>query len=212
MDLLLSLLLIFTLEVRPEPVSRALARASARNHGVEMLRGKKVLVFGDSMVNCGVNVYLEPWFRKHGVRSYVTRSWASSTTFAWAKTPKVRSYMWRFDPDIVIIMLGSNELFHPYPRMKIRPIQRILKKLGKRRLVFWVGPPAWKPDKGIIDVMRETLPPGHFFDSAPIKLSRQKDGYHPNMRGSKTWALALRRWFAKRLEAMFPPPDTEAGG
>lgn len=206
MDLILTLLLLLGTALRPAPVERLLQRAHAQAHGLEVLRGKRVLMFGDSMVNCGINVWLAPWFRHHGVASYVTRSWASSTTVSWAHAPKLTRYLWRFDPDVVIVMLGSNELFHPYPRMKIRPIQRILKRIGKRRLIFWIGPPAWKPDKGIIAVMRAQLPSGHFFDSAPLSLRRQKDGYHPNMAGSKTWAMATRAWLTKRLRALYPLP------
>ncbi len=209
MDWILSLLLLYTVEVRPAPVDQFFRQAHARAHGVEILRGKRVLMFGDSMVNCGINVWLEPWLKHHGVRSYSTHSWASSTTVSWAKTPKLQAYMWKFDPDIVIIVLGSNELFHPYPRMKIRPIRAILKKMGKHRLVYWVGPPAWKPDKGIIAVMKAQMPPGHFFDSSKLTLGRQKDGYHPNMAGSKTWAHALQRWLVERMNAVSAAYSTE---
>jgi hypothetical protein len=83
--------------------------------------------------------------------------------------------------------------------MKIRPIQRILKKMGRRRAVFWIGPPTWAKDKGLIKTMRAQMPPGHFFDSGKVKMGRKKDGYHPNMAGSKTWATAIWRWYTAKL-------------
>lgn len=209
MEWLLSILLFVGVELRPGPVDAALRRANARATGIGILRGKSVLVFGDSMVNCGVHVWLEPWLKRRGVSRFVTRSWASSTTMSWSITPKLDTYLWQFDPDIVIVMLGTNELFHPFPKMKIRPIRKILERLEPRRLVLWVGPPAWKPDKGVIAVMRETVPKGRFFDSSKLVLARQKDGYHPNMAGAKSWAGALGQWITQVLEGL-PPPPTRA--
>lgn len=202
MEWLLSILLVLGMEVRPGPVGVALRRANERAHGLGILRGKTVLMFGDSMVNCGVNVWLEPWLKRQGVARFVTRSWASSTTLSWSIAPKLDTYLWQYDPDIVIVMLGSNELFHPYPHMKVRPIRTLLGRLAPNRLVLWVGPPAWKPDKGIIATMKAQLPPGRFFDSGKVLMGRQKDGYHPSMAGSKTWAEALQGWLTEVMESL----------
>lgn len=210
MEWILSVLLFVGVELRPGPVDAALRRADARAHGMGILRGKTVLMFGDSMVNCGVNVWLEPWLKRQGVSRYVTRSWASSTTLSWSITPKLDTYLWQVDPDIVIVLLGSNELFHPFPRMKVKPIQTILKRLEPHRLVLWVGPPAWKPDKGIIATMKSVVPRGRFFDSSKVAMGRQKDGYHPSMAGSKTWAETLARFITEVVEAL-PAPPSRAG-
>ncbi len=206
MDWLLALLLTLIVDGKPAPAERVLKRADARATGMQILRGKRILMFGDSMVNCGINVWLEPWLKKHGIKSYVTRSWASSTTVTWSTAKKLDVYLWRHDPDIVFIVLGTNELFHPYPKMKIRPIQRILKKMGRRRTVYWIGPPTWAKDKGLIKTMKAQMPKGHFFDSGKVKMGRKKDGYHPNMAGSKTWAKAIWRWYTAKLKATVPKP------
>lgn len=206
MSWLLALLLSTATDPPPPILRDVLERASARNYGVRTLRGKRVLMFGDSMVNCGINIYLEPWFKKHGAKAYVTRSWASSTTVTWSQSKKIDTYLWKFNPDIVLITLGSNELFHPYPKMKIRPIRGILKRLRPYRQVYWIGPPAWKKDKGIIRVMRSQLPPGHFLDSSRVRMGRQKDGYHPSNRGARQWAVAIWRWIKALLERRYPPP------
>ena len=206
MDWLLALLLTLIVDGKPAHSEKVLRQAGARAKGMEILRGKRILMFGDSMVNCGINVWLEPWLKRHKIKSYVTRSWASSTTVSWSKAKKLDVYLWRHDPDIVFIVLGTNELFHPYPKMKIRPIQRILKKMGRRRTVYWIGPPTWAKDKGIIKIMRQQMPPGHFFDSGKVKMGRKKDGYHPNMAGSKTWATAIWSWYSAKLKAPLKVP------
>jgi len=61
MDLILTLLLLLGTALRPAPVERLLQRAHAQAHGLEVLRGTRVLMFGDTMVNCGLNVWLAPW-------------------------------------------------------------------------------------------------------------------------------------------------------
>ncbi len=214
MDLLFALLLTLIAEGHAPGLDASFGRANTRAHGMGILRGKRVLMFGDSMVNCGINIWLEPWLKRHGVRSYVTRSWASSTTVTWSKAKKLDVFMWRHDPDIVFIVLGSNELFHPSPRMKIRPIRRILKKMGRRRSVYWIGPPTWAKDKGLIKTIRAQMPPGHFFDSGKVKMTRKKDGYHPDLAGAKVWAAAIWRWYSSRLRAPGRPtarPAAAAG-
>lgn len=209
MDWLLALLLTLIVDGKPAHSERVLRQAGARAKGMEILRGKRVLMFGDSMVNCGINVWLKPWFKRHGIKSYVTRSWASSTTVTWSRAKKLVVYLWRHDPDIVFIVLGTNELFHPYPWMKIRPIQRILKKIGRRRAVYWIGPPLWAKGKGLIKMMNQQMPPGRFFDSGKVKMGRMKDGYHPNMAGAKTWATAIWRWYSAKLKATLKSPPAK---
>jgi hypothetical protein len=206
MELVLSLLLALSIDGRAPAVRTAVARASARAHGVDVLRHRRVLMFGDSMVNCGINVWLKPRLAKLGVERYATHSWASSTTQTWSTSPKIKLYLQRYDPDVVIIVIGSNELFHPYPRMMIKPIQAILAQIGPRRQVYWVGPPAWKKDKGIIAVMESQLPPGHFLDSAKVAMTRQSDGYHPDFKGSRQWADAIWAWLTQLLEKRYPRP------
>jgi len=206
MDWLLALLLTLIVDGKPDPSEKVLRRAAARAKGMEILRGKRILMFGDSMVNCGINLWLEPWLKRHGIKSFVTRSWASSTTVTWSTAKKLDVYLWRHDPDIVFVVLGTNELFHPYPKMKIRPIRRILKKLGRRRAVYWIGPPTWAKDKGLIKTMRQQMPPGRFFDSGKVKMGRKKDGYHPTLAGAKTWATAIWRWYSTQVKATLKKP------
>ncbi|MFH2009678.1 MAG: SGNH/GDSL hydrolase family protein [bacterium] len=201
---MLALLLTLAVDVRPAGMEALIQRADARAAGLGVLRGKRILMIGDSMVNSGINAHLRPYFKKHGVISYVTISWASSTTVTWSQSPKLRQYLWKWDPDVVFVCIGTNEILIPYPKMRIRAIRAILGKMGRRRSVYWIGPPAWKRDRGFIAVLRGQLPQGHFFDSAKLRIPRMPDGYHPSVVGAKIWGTAIWRWYAALLAA--PPP------
>jgi len=201
MDWLLALLLTLAVDVRPAPMETLIKRADARATGLGVLRGKRILMIGDSMVNSGINAHLRIYFKKHGVVSYITKSWASSTTVTWARTPMLRKYLWKWDPDIVLVCIGTNEIFIPYPKMRIRSIRTILAKMGRRRRVYWIGPPAWKRDNGLIGVIRAQLPRDHFFDSSKLRIPRMPDGYHPSTLGAKIWGTAIWRWYAALLKS-----------
>lgn len=56
MDWLLALLLTLIVDGKPAQSEKVLRQAGARAKGMQILRGKRILMFGDSMVNCGINV------------------------------------------------------------------------------------------------------------------------------------------------------------
>jgi hypothetical protein len=165
------------------------AEAPPREPPIVIQKGTRVLMFGDSMVTSGLGVYLEERVRAlGGTWSHISKP--SSTTVSWADGHDLQELVTRARPDVVIIALVSNELFVPNPRARIYAIREIIKRVGARPCL-WVGPPSWRPDKGIVAVVRETSSPCRFFDSAQLPLERQSDGIHPTLHGGRVWGEAV---------------------
>ena len=149
-------------------------------------------MFGDSMVTSGLGMQVrEHVLAKGGTFHWITKP--SSTTLSWSQGPELDERLARVRPDIVLVVLVSNELFVPNPRARVGTIRQIVKKIGNRSCV-WIGPPKpWLPEKGILGVLEENAAPCLLFESAKLDLERQKDGIHPTPQAGKVWGDAVWR-------------------
>ena len=92
-------------------------------------------------------------------------------------------------PTLVLISLGSNELFTP---KKLLPeyekyLDNILLQLENTNFI-WICPPNWKKDFGLTDLILEKVQENRFFPSRDLKIPRAGDGIHPTMHGYEMWA------------------------
>ena len=62
---------------------------------------------------------------------------------------------------------------------------------------FWIGPPSWKPDNGLVRVIEENFQRNHFYNSNDLKVERRSDGAHPTREGFEIWANLVWDWFAE---------------
>jgi hypothetical protein len=164
----------------PEPVAR---------NPIAIRKGTRVLMFGDSMVTSGLGVYLEERVVAQGGKFFHI-SKPSSTTLTWTEGRALQDLVLRTRPDVVIVVLASNELFVPNPHARIQDVRTIVQRIGARPCL-WIGPAPWRPEKGIIGVVRESSGPCRFFDSSTLTLERGPDHIHPTLFGGKTWANAV---------------------
>ncbi|MBX3127791.1 MAG: hypothetical protein KF718_13790 [Polyangiaceae bacterium] len=148
----------------------------------------RVLHVGDSMVPL-VGNYLRPIFQSSG-RKYFIDSVTSASTLDFGEKGLLQQAMYRYDPDLVLISLGSNELFDPKPERRAPAIRQIVAHT-RGRPCLWIGPPAWKRDLGFIQVLRNNLGHCRYFDSARLDLPRMADGRHPDWTGGYRWASAV---------------------
>jgi phytoene dehydrogenase-like protein len=123
------------------------------------LTGKTVLHVGDSMVggNQGLTRALEQRFAAEGaklVRDYKV----SESIVSYDHSPKLKSLVEKNRPDIVIITLGTNDVFVPYPSSLAGNVRNIVKRVGTTEC-YWMGPPTWKPDTGIVQVLKDNVAP-----------------------------------------------------
>lgn len=172
-------------EAKPEP-ERVEPPAKPR---FTITKGTRVLIFGDSMVTSGLGVYLGERIAARGGK-LISISKGSSTTASWSEGRELQELIARARPDVVLVVLASNELFVPNPRARRYAIRSIVERIGARPCL-WIGPSPWLPEKGIIGVVREASSPCRFYDSTPLTLERQADHIHPTLQGGKDWADAV---------------------
>ncbi len=181
----------------PAPVASESAPAPDASADSEPKHYKVVVQTGDSMVGGGLCKALAPRFKAEGTK-FVRDVWEAASIVVFDDTDRIPDLMKRYDPDLVLITLGANDLFAKHPEVYAKHIEGIAKKVGDRDC-FWIGPPAWKKDNGLIDVIREHASPCKFYDSTPLVLERRPDGIHPTEKGGEVWAAAF--WsFLKRGE------------
>ncbi|MBR5118928.1 MAG: SGNH/GDSL hydrolase family protein [Muribaculaceae bacterium] len=184
-----------------------------KSEKAEMDTTKKTILFiGDSMVEC-LFPRMSAYAKKNGHTIYCV-VWYSSSTEIYGSRTTLKDYIKKFKPDYILITLGGNELFIRDIRQKRQKyVDEIIKQMGNIPFV-WIGPPNWKDDTGINDMISESVPAGCFYLSyTPDQhYDRKKDGAHPKASSSILWADRICKWIMTksahpiRLEA---PPAGE---
>lgn len=157
--------------------------------------GKVVLHTGDSMVggNAGLTKALETKFKAEGAR-FISDYQTSVSIMTFDHSPRLRNLLAQHKPDIVILTLGANDVFVPFPQALTANVEAIAKRIAPREC-YWMGPPTWKPDTGIVAIVRDHSAPCRFFDSSSLHLQRAGDGIHPTDKGGAEWADKFWRFF-----------------
>lgn len=160
------------------------------------LANKTVLLIGDSMAE-GVGPVLKKKVEGTGGR-FIDGHERSSTILWWQGSGKLRELMERHRPDVVFVVLGANEIFMPKPEQRAPFIRQIVEEIGARP-GFWIGPPSWKPDGGLVNVIEENFQPGHFYNSNDLKVPRARDGKHPTAQGYEIWTELVWNWYSRSI-------------
>jgi hypothetical protein len=155
---------------------------------VAAAEAERVLHVGDSMVPL-VGNYLRKVVWAKG-RKYYIQSVASSSSLDWGQKRWLQDAMYKYDPDLVLISLGSNELFDPNPARRTSAVQQLVDDT-RGRTCMWIGPPLWKKDTGFVEVVKKNLGHCRWFDSTALSLPRMEDGRHPSWTGGWRWANSV---------------------
>jgi hypothetical protein len=158
------------------------------------LQGKTFILIGDSMAE-GLAWYLRSKVEAAGAKFY-SEPWYSSTTIGWQADHRMANLVAKYNPDIIFLALGSNEVIVPNVGGRASAVKDITAEMGDRT-AYWIGPPSWRPDLGIVRVIEANFRPGHFYNSNDLKVPRRKDGAHPTPEGFKTWADLVWDWYAR---------------
>ena len=184
----------------PSPDDASVARSDAGDAGtaeagLARLAGKVVLHAGDSTVggDGGLSRALGAKFRAEGAK-FVRHTEVSLSIQTFARSVKLPNLLARHKPDIVILTLGANDVFLPSPQVFAPFVETIARKIGAREC-YWIGPPTWKGDTGIVAVIREHVAPCKFFDSSNLPLKRGGDRIHPTEKGGADWADLFWAYF-----------------
>lgn len=166
-----------------------------------------VLVFGDSMTH-----HLAMSIAKYGTKNNykVTGvTWESSSIPGWSNSDKISKYIRESKPDFIIVSLGSNEMELKHFERRIPEVEKIVEKLDTIPFV-WVGPPLWKEDRGVYQMLEKALPSGTLFRTGQdVDIPRGGDHVHPTRHGADLWADTLMSWIRNsRHPILIERPDS----
>lgn len=153
----------------------------------------RILIIGDSQLE-GLKKPLYKYYKEQGIHIAATVLWYGSSTQIWAQTDTLNFYLKKYQPSLVILALGLNELFL-VDQDKIADNSRIILhniyKSGAR--AFWIGPAAWKKDRGICSTLA-VINGKDFFPSHLLKLDRAADKRHPSSQAAWLWFDQIKPW------------------
>ncbi len=153
---------------------------------------KTILFIGDSMLE-GLSPRLGHYANQNGHKLY-TVIWYSSTSEIWGGSGKLASYIKRINPNYIFICLGANELFvSDIAKKRDKYVKQLVNECGDIPFL-WIGPPNWKKDTGINDLIASNVPAGSFFLSDGMHFDRSKDGAHPTRLSAALWMDSVARW------------------
>lgn len=158
--------------------------------------GTKVLHVGDSFAGA-LGIPLGALLEKAGVKSVLKHTDASYLT-DWAWNGELEKFIWKYNPDLLIITLGANELAIAEPSQRIKTIRKITSLIGDRPCL-WVAIPLWQGrHNGLMDVIRENSAPCVYWDSNRLidveHMPRISDGIHPTTEARNAWAQVVFDW------------------
>lgn len=167
-----------------------------------------ILFIGDSMLE-GLSPRLAAYCDASGHELY-TVVWYSSTSEVWGQSDKLAGYVDRIKPTFVIVCLGANELFvSDIEQKREKYVKKILSDIGDIPYL-WIGPPNWKPDTGINNLIARHAAEGSFFLSDGMSFDRTSDGAHPTRKSAAAWLDSVASWMPTHSNhpILLVPPTT----
>ncbi len=152
----------------------------------DSINGEKVLLIGDSQLE-GLRSPIYNYCITNNHQLIASILWYGSSTKLWGQSDTLKYFLKKYKPTYLIIAIGLNELFvndMDNRRTYINSILTTVKKFGVR--YFWIGPAAWKKDKGITSLLEE-MNGKYFYPSHKLKLDRAKDKMHPSRKAARIW-------------------------
>jgi hypothetical protein len=155
-----------------------------------------VLHIGDSFAGA-LGLPLSKLLEQRGVRSILEHVDASYLT-SWAWGDELERYVWKYNPDLVIVTLGANELAIAEPAQRERAIRKIVATIGARPCL-WVAIPLWQgKHNGLLEVIAQASAPCVYYDTNRLldaaQMPRIHDGIHPTQAAREDWARAVVDW------------------
>lgn len=168
---------------------------------------QSLFIFGDSMT-FNLALRLAQYAKENG-HTIHSVNWDSSNTKIWAESDTLDYYINLYRPTHIFISLGSNELYFKDPYSRAPYVKTILSKIDTIPYV-WIGPPNWKEDTGINNMLDEMCARGSFFRSEGMEFKRKKDNIHPTRESSALWIDSIMRWLPKSNHPFVAnmPPDS----
>ena len=151
----------------------------------------RILFIGDSMVE-GLRYRLSQYATANG-HSMECVIWYSSSSKYWGQCDTLDYFIRRFEPSYIFVCMGANELFVRNLEEREAAVAEIIRKIGNLPFI-WIGPPNWKPDTGINDILLRQCGKNRYYPSLRLSYERAKDGAHPVLKSYNMWADSVSTW------------------
>ena len=164
------------------------------------------LLIGDSM-NEYLRIRLNDYCIANGYDMYCV-IWYGATTKQYGTSDTIAYFIKKHEPTYVLLTIGSNELFvRDIIEKRTDYVKHIVKQLGRTPFV-WVGPPNWKDDTGINEMIVTNVGESRYFESKKLKYDRYKDGAHPTRESASMWMDSIAVYLSRDAHSpieMTPP-------
>lgn len=157
---------------------------------------QSILLIGDSMA-------YSLMFRAQNYCNYNNHdlhvvSWVSATSKTYAICDTLEYFVNKFKPTYIIFVIGANELFAFNAGERDRFFDKIVPQTHGIPTV-WIGPPNWKEDTGINNVMMKRFGPRQFFLSKYLHFTRiPGDVAHPDRASGTMWMDSISSWIMRK--------------
>ena len=183
----------------PRTASLQLPELSTAREALDTTK-QRILLIGDSMLE-GLMLRLKDYTEAnhHDMKPVI---WYGSSTKVFGTHDTLAYFIRQFKPTFIWICLGGNELFVRGIKKEREPyMKNILRQIGKCRFI-WIGPPNWKEDTGINDLIVSNVGELRYFPSKNLKFQRAKDGAHPTHASASVWLDSIASWVVHK--SMYP--------
>ena len=169
------------------------------------------LLIGDSM-NEFLRLRLNDYCKANGHKMNCV-IWYGATTKQYGTCDTIAYFIRKFHPTYVLLTIGANELFVRDIVKKRTPyVRHIVAQLGNIPYV-WVGPPNWKDDTGINDMIVSHVGESRYFESRKLTFNRCSDGAHPTKSSAFLWMDEIATYLASDAQhtVVMNKPDAAYG-
>lgn len=166
----------------------------ADNEGDTNSSGERFLLIGDSM-NEFLRLRLNDYCIANGHKMECV-IWYGATTKQYGTCDTIAHFIRKYRPTYVLLTIGANELFIKDIITKRTPyVQHIINQLGNIPYV-WIGPPNWKNDTGINELILTHVGQSRYFESKKLSFKRCSDGAHPTKSSAFNWMDEIAHFLA----------------
>lgn len=146
---------------------------------------QRILIIGDSMLE-GLGPRLNDYCEEnnHTLGQIV---WYSSNSKWYGSCDTIPHFIERFKPTYIILAIGSGDIIAYNAIVERKPyVEKILEQVKGYKYI-WVGPPNWREDSGINELIENSVKEGTFFLSKDLSFERVSDGVHPTRESASKW-------------------------
>ncbi len=157
---------------------------------------QRILLIGDSMLE-GLGPRLNDYCEEnnHKLSQII---WYSSNTMWYGNSDTISYYIKKIKPTYIILVIGSGDVIADNVLAKRKPyVDEILNQIKGYNYV-WVGPPNWRKDSGINELIENSVEDGTFFLSKDLTFERNKDGVHPTRASAAKWMDVIASFIMKK--------------